>query len=148
MAYREIEQIVIHCSDSDFGNADLIRKWHVDGNGWDDIGYHFVICNGRPVSAREYDAKWDGHLETGRRIETAGAHVKGHNAYSVGICMIGGKDGKFTMRQFETLRSLVKTLQIAHRVTDENVLGHRDLDAGKECPGFDVQDWLQHRIAA
>ncbi|VEI47016.1 Uncharacterised protein [Actinobacillus equuli] len=32
----------------------------------------------------------DGSVETGRQVGEIGAHVKGHNSNSVGICLIGG----------------------------------------------------------
>ena len=40
---RKINKIIIHCSATpelkDFDVKD-IRGWHVEGNGWSDIGYH------------------------------------------------------------------------------------------------------------
>ena len=43
---RPIKKVIIHCSATkpsmDIG-AETIRRWHVDGNNWADIGYHFVV---------------------------------------------------------------------------------------------------------
>ena len=43
---RDINTVVVHCAATkpsmDIG-AKEIRRWHVDGNGWADIGYHYVI---------------------------------------------------------------------------------------------------------
>ena len=43
---RNINKIIVHCSatpeDRDV-SIDTIRKWHVEDNGWSDIGYHWVI---------------------------------------------------------------------------------------------------------
>ena len=79
---RKITEIIIHCADTperrDVRAAD-IRKWHVKDNGWNDIGYHYVI-------------DLDGTIEAGRDLETIGAHCKGHNQNSIGICYIGGRD--------------------------------------------------------
>ena len=79
---KKINTIVVHCSATprhkDF-SAEDIRDWHVKGNGWDDIGYHFVI-------------RLDGSIEYGRMVDKYGAHVKGHNYDSLGICYIGGMD--------------------------------------------------------
>ena len=79
---RAIEKLIIHCSatprNKDF-TAEDIRDWHVKGNGWSDIGYHFVI-------------RLDGLIEFGRMVDRYGAHVKGHNLNSLGICYIGGMD--------------------------------------------------------
>ena len=76
---RSIDKIIIHCSATpphkDF-SAEDIRDWHVKGNKWSDIGYHYIV-------------KLDGSMEYGRPIEVPGAHCKGHNQDSIGICYIG-----------------------------------------------------------
>ena len=38
------EQIILHCSDSLWGSAAEIRKWHLS-NGWKDMGYDLVKVN-------------------------------------------------------------------------------------------------------
>ena len=43
---RIINEIIVHCSDTPEGRNDKaedIRRWHVNGNGWSDIGYHYVV---------------------------------------------------------------------------------------------------------
>ena len=131
---RGIDKIVIHCADTppgmDIGAAE-IRKWHTDpppmGNGWDDIGYHYVI-------------RRDGTLELGRAEEVVGAHVAGHNAHSIGICMVGGKyDADYTRAQWATLASIVEYLKGKYQKA--KVCGHRDLDKHKACPRFDAISW-------
>lgn len=131
---RGITAIVIHCADTpaqmDIG-ANEIRQWHTDppprGNGWRDIGYHYVI-------------RRDGTLEFGRDESVPGAHVAGHNAHSIGICLVGGKDGAdYTEAQWLCLASLVR--DISGRYPGARVIGHRDLDPGKACPQFDVVPW-------
>ena len=46
---KKTEMIVVHCAATkpsmDIG-ASEIKKWHVDDNGWDDIGYHYIIKRG------------------------------------------------------------------------------------------------------
>jgi len=150
---RTINLIVVHCSATkpsmDIGAED-IRRWHVEDNGWSDIGYHFVI-------------KRDGEIEIGRPIDRAGAHCYGHNKYSIGICMVGGIDdsGKpennFNEVQFESLLTLVRGLRNGHPIDD--ICGHRDLSPDvdgdgeveqhewvKACPSFDVRDNLKGRL--
>jgi len=46
------KKVIIHCSDSSFGNAVLIDKWHRQ-RGFDNIGYHFVILNSHPFSSKQ-----------------------------------------------------------------------------------------------
>lgn len=123
---RKINKIVIHCADTpskmDIGR-DEIDSWH-KARGWAGIGYHWVI-------------RRDGTVEAGRPITQPGAHVAGHNHDSIGICVVGGKpDFNFTFAQLEMLKDVVEQMRAI--VGNVPVLGHRDLDPGKECPTFDV----------
>ncbi len=133
---RDLTTIIVHCSytppDMDIG-AETITEWHVSERGWDDIGYHYVI-------------KRNGAIEDGRLIGTQGAHAYGHNADSIGVCLIGGMadqgeapDSNFTRWQWESLAELMDDLQMRHGPLD--VIGHRDVDDGKACPCFDVRAW-------
>ena len=129
--------IVVHCADTfpdmDIGAAE-IRGWHVDGNKWSDIGYHFVI-------------RRDGTVEEGRDIDTDGAHAKGFNDH-IGICMAGGKarDGRqacnFTARQWETLTDLLRRLMVDYGLSPGDVFGHNDVSP-KDCPAFDVRAFME-----
>ena len=74
---RDINKIIVHCSATKEGQeffADDIRRWH-KARGFSDIGYHFVI-------------NLDGVIEYGRDLKLTGAHCKGHNEASIGICYI------------------------------------------------------------
>lgn len=131
---RRIEEIIVHCSATEAGmdiGVDEIRTWHL-ARGWKDIGYHYVI-------------RRDGRLEQGRPETTAGAHVKGRNAKSLGVCLVGGvRDGapdcNYTSEQWYTLEILVKRFDRDH--PGATVLGHRDVDGvDKACPCFDVRAW-------
>jgi len=137
---RKINAIVIHCSDSkaaaDIG-AKEIRRWHVTpppgGNGWADIGYHFII-------------RRNGAIEQGRPIEQAGAHVGGHNANSIGICLVGGQgaDGRpeanYTPAQWAALKA--KIMALRQDFPAAAILGHRDYPGvAKACPCFDARAW-------
>ena len=75
-----IEFLIVHCSDTPDHqnvNAEFIHKMHLD-NGWDGIGYHKVILR-------------SGIIENGRPEFWIGAHVKGLNKSSLGVCLIGSK---------------------------------------------------------
>lgn len=127
---RQIDLIVIHCADTpadmEIGAAD-IRKWHVEDNGWSDIGYHYVI-------------RRSGVTEAGRPLDKAGAHVRGHNANSIGVCLVGGKGrANLTHKQWSALYSLVTAL--TDRSPNAELVGHCDLDSAKTCPNFDVKAW-------
>jgi N-acetyl-anhydromuramyl-L-alanine amidase AmpD len=144
---RTINLIVIHCSATEQGqdySVDTIRSWHKK-RGFKDIGYHFVI-------------HLDGSIEAGRGVEEMGAHAKGYNANSIGICYIGGVKSKKpydtrTEAQIHALRRIVETLQIIY--PRSAVVGHRDLSVDlngdgvvsknewmKSCPSFEVKTEL------
>jgi N-acetylmuramoyl-L-alanine amidase len=134
---RAINDIIIHCAytkpSMDIGVAE-IRAWHLD-RGWRDIGYTYVIRrNGLVEKGRDLDN--DGDVD-----EEIGAHALGHNAHSLGICLVGGMsdegvpDSNFTLNQLVSLKNLVETLQ--DRYPDTELHGHRDYSS-KACPCFDA----------
>ena len=130
----KINKLIVHCSATREGQhitVDTIRDWHVKGNGWSDIGYHYIIY-------------LDGTIVKGREDNVRGAHVKGNNTGSLGICYIGGveEDGRTpkdtrTDAQKESLESLLKTLKAMHQKAV--VYGHRNF-ASKACPSFDAME--------
>lgn len=139
-----VDYIVIHTAAADRRGVtvDDIRSWH-RANGWSDIGYHFVICD-------------DGTWEHGRPENQAGAHVKGLNDRSIGICVTGHGDVRdFTAAQYRTLLQMVPQILHEHGLGAERVIGHREAGAiagvpnpGKTCPGTKVDlDRLRAAIA-
>lgn len=130
------DYIVIHCSatppDMDIGREE-ITKWH-KARGFREIGYHFVI-------------RRNGGVERGRWVLIPGAHVKGYNSVSVGVCMVGGVDSdmkpedNFTGDQWGALLDVVSTLK--GDFPEAKIVGHTELDSGKACPSFDVQQWVK-----
>jgi N-acetyl-anhydromuramyl-L-alanine amidase AmpD len=141
MSWKPIKEhrfMVVHCAatkaDMDIG-AKEIRQWHFQ-RGWMDIGYHYVI-------------RRNGAIEEGRPVDRPGAHARGFNHLSLGICLVGGvaADGKtpennFTPDQFHALLRLLQDLKQKH--PDATVIGHRDLpNVKKGCPSFDVQSWWE-----
>ena len=133
---REIKKIIVHCSATQEGrdfDAAEINRWHLK-KGWSGIGYHYVVL-------------LDGTIEYGRSIYKQGAHVKGENEGSIGICYIGGvefycgsngewiaKDTR-TPEQKESLLLLLKTLKKMHK--NATIHGHNEF-AAKSCPCFDA----------
>lgn len=138
---KAVDYIVIHCSATpakmDIG-AEEIRQWHLERE-FVDIGYHFVI-------------RRDGTVEEGRPMNRPGAHARGFNHISIGVCLVGGvaRNGKspennFTDLQWRSLGALVETLK--YHNPDATVLGHRDLpNVKKGCPSFDVGSWWQEHL--
>lgn len=132
--------IVVHCSDSTWGNAEEIHRWHIE-RGFKKIGYHFVILNGKEKSKQPYDESRDGIIEIGRNIDETGSHALGFNSNSIGICLIGKK--QFSKKQFDVLRKLIRKLQKEYNIPTENVIGHCETPKanGKTCPNFDMVEF-------
>jgi len=135
---RNINLIVVHCSATtplqDIGSEE-IRDWHVNENGWSDIGYHYVI-------------RRNGFIEDGRPIEKAGAHARGYNANSIGVCYVGGintsgePEDNRTQLQTQSLVTLLKKL--VRQFPKAKIVGHCNLPGvAKACPSFDAQDEYQ-----
>lgn len=134
MTTRNINLLVVHCSDSpddrDIG-AKEITEWH-KARGWSTIGYHAVI-------------RRDGTVELGRPEDVVGAHVEGHNANSLGVCVVGRKN--FDHRQMLALMTLLKRWMNKYSIPVISVLGHYELNPGKTCPNMDMQA-LRKALAA
>jgi N-acetylmuramoyl-L-alanine amidase len=167
---RAVSTIVIHCSASPSGqwigpslfidSASVIDAWHRARGFHRSLGAR-ALFNARLGSiGYHYVVDLDGMLWTGRHLDEVGAHVLGHNANSIGICLVGGKEREaaYTNAQWVVLAQLVEQLQAA--IAGTRVVGHRDLspDANgdgrlqsfewlKTCPGFDVAQWLAGGMA-
>ena len=151
---RKIDRIVIHCSatraDQPLSAAGLDQMHR--NRGFNECGYHYYI-------------RRDGQICTMRPMERMGAHAKGYNATSIGICYEGGLDAQGmaadtrTEWQKHSLRVLVRVLVEDFPITE--IVGHRDLSPDldedgivepeewiKLCPCFDVADeveeWLEN----
>jgi N-acetylmuramoyl-L-alanine amidase len=129
---RQINKIIIHCSATPEGrktSADEIKSWHLE-RGFSDIGYHYIV-------------HLDGSISYGRNIDKIGAHSKGQNKMSIGVCYIGGLDECLdpkdtrTPQQKESLLILLKTLKKLH--SKAVIYGHRDF-SDKACPSFNAFD--------
>jgi len=142
---RIIRKIVVHCTDSEYGNRALVDTWHRQrkdskGRPWQGIGYHFVVGNGRVDPMLRYRAEHDGLVEEGRSVAEKGAHVEGHNADTIGVALVG-KRGLYTVRQVLALLNLVRRLLTEHALLPSDVCGHRDFEGvAKSCPDFDAAD--------
>lgn len=104
------------------------------------IGYHYVI-------------RRSGLVEVGRQLNEVGAHCRGHNTDSIGICLVGVD--RYTAEQWKSLEQLTRHLQNKLVPSIRYIVGHRDLSPDrnrdgvitpnewlKKCPGFDVGEWL------
>jgi len=128
---RPIRRVILHCAATpdyprtnpafDTFGADDIRVWHMKDNGWDDIGYHRVI-------------RKTGVQEKGRSIKDAGAHTKGQNSDSIGVCLIGTRYP--TSEQLATLATVYLEFKDTYGLDYIDWYGHYEFDKRKTCPGI------------
>jgi len=139
-----IKKLILHCSASNWGDVEEIRKWH-KARGWRDIGYHYVIQNRYHTYAdwRLRNEKWEGGLagivQTGRAENVQGAHVKNHNENTLGICLIGYK--YFDKEQFYSLIILCADLCKKYGLRISDIKGHYEYDKNKTCPNFNMDSF-------
>lgn len=123
--------VCIHHSatkDSGTSSWEAIRKYHLNVNGWSEIGYHFgvEIVNYSPV------------IRIGRSVDRSGAHAVGLNDTHLGICIVGNFDASQPRADvLNQLSVLISDLAMIHGFEiDESVVKyHRDV-ANKTCPGM------------
>lgn len=143
---RRITHIVIHCSATVEGKnftAKDIDRWH-KRRGWRGIGYHYVMG-------------LDGTIEEGRPQWKIGAHVKGHNRHTIGICYIGGLDKRLAPKDTRTIpqkKAMLALLwELKKTYKNAQIVGHRDFSPDlngngiiepfefiKACPCFDAKE--------
>lgn len=141
-----MDKLIVHCSDSGFGTVDDIDRWHKE-RGWKGVGYHFVITNGVSSSGKYYRQKHDGVIQPGRSAKKSGAHCRGHNTTSLGICLIGKEH--FSDAQRISLLALTLDLCGSYSLGADRVYGHYEFDDGKSCPNLNMavfRDDLSFRL--
>jgi hypothetical protein len=138
----DVKFLVVHHTATPNNEADWaarvrqIWSYHVNTNGWSDIGYNFVIDGNGVV----YDARED---------DTRGAHFSGHNSETSGIALLGTFSSVSpTINSVDALKELTawkacdKTIDVLatqyHNSSGLNlhtIVGHRDSGSGTVCPG-------------
>lgn len=137
-----VKYIVIHHTatpDDGFGmNMEAIRNYHINNNGWEDIGYHFII--------EKIQNRYE--ILVGRMPSYQGAHCLGLNSKSIGVALIGNfNESPPPQEQWQLALKLVRSLMAIFKVPKDNVIGHREVNRvlGRvvyrgDCPGrlFDM----------
>ena len=141
---RAIDLIVIHCSSTRENYALTEQALEASHRliGFDGTGYHFYV-------------RRDGRVLATRPVSKVGAHVRGYNAHSIGICYEGGLDAEGNPKDTRTPEQRSALRLLVHRLLklfkDARVCGHRDLSPDrdgdgtvepgewvKQCPCFEV----------
>ena len=127
---RSITLIVVHCSavrPDQTSSVAQINTWHHQRGFHLGVGYHDVI-------------RRDGTIEPGRPEWMIGAHCKNHNAHSIGVCYEGGLDIRGQPADTRTPAQKTAMRRLLEELHERNpravILGHLDLNPGKDCPGY------------
>ena len=129
-----VKYIVIHCSATrstrDYTAEQLLRDHKT--RGFRTVGYHFYI-------------RKNGDIKSTREIERIGAHVRGYNARSIGICYEGGLDADGrpadTRTPEQTEQFILLLMRMVKIFPGVRIRGHRDMPGSipKACPCFDAE---------
>lgn len=113
------DEIILHHAEAKSASVEEVNRWHLE-RGWTGIGYHYYI-------------RKDGRIYRGRPEWAVGAHAKGHNDKSIGICCEGAyMTETMPEAQFDALVGLVR--EEMAKYPGAKVLRHRDVNS-TDCPG-------------
>jgi hypothetical protein len=159
--FNRITKLIVHHSDTANEDPDpaatvrAIQAFHIKGNGWDDIGYNFLIDQ----QGRIYEGRWardyaDGEVHNGEDLNgfgVVGAHALNANGGAVGVCLLGTFTNQApTAAAIDALAKLFAWKAEGHDVEPlgastfmyadgrvgsfPNISGHRDTSQ-TSCPG-------------
>jgi hypothetical protein len=148
------EFIVIHHSATNFSETDgkknvrKLQSMHIDGRGWVDIGYHFLVdASGNVYQGRAY---FEDRPLADKPELAMGAHVGGQNSGKIGICLIGcfeaeesgcSRPDTISSTEMEKLAEFCAFLSKTYEIPVDNIKGHRDFKA-TACPGSNAYKQL------
>lgn len=130
--------IVIHHSATDRGNVASIDDYHRNNNGWDGIGYNFVIGNGNGSGNGEVEKtfRWT-EQKTGAHCKTDSSNWA--NEQAIGICLIGNFNAaRPSGSQIASLVKLVRFLSERYDIPASRIYGHNSTprhSTKTDCPG-------------
>lgn len=130
----KITKLVVHHSASprDTTTRDMIDRWHKERK-FNQIGYHQVI-------------EGNGRIVAGRPESIEGAHAKGANHGSLGVCVVGNFENEQPNEM--QITSLVKVLAgwcKTHGLSQDDIYGHYNVPGGTTataCPGKNLKSQL------
>jgi len=122
--------IILHSSDTEDGETlswPAIKRYHVEVNGWSDIGYHYGLERYRNAVV----------ALPGRPWWRQGAHCRaaGRNRDSLGVCVVGRFEDSVDPLIWRATVDLLTVLCWAFGIRAGHVFGHREFEAAKTCPG-------------
>nr|WVH45108.1 PGRP-S3 [Archivesica marissinica] len=99
------------------------QNYHMDGHGWSDIGYSFVVGE-------------DGNIYEARGWDSVGAHTRGYNTVGLAICVIGDFTHSLpNAAALKAVKDMIKCGDTNGKLhSTYTLLGHRDVGQ-TACPG-------------
>ncbi|SDE30055.1 peptidoglycan recognition protein family protein [Glycomyces harbinensis] len=129
-------------------HAQWVQDLHMDGNGWRDSGYNFVVSRGGWITEGTTGSK-AALLDGGRFIQ--GIHTSGQNSQALGISNEGSyHDGaEPTGPQWESLVTLCAFACEQYGIDSAEIYGHMDFSSTL-CPGIfhDMLPRLREEVGA
>lgn len=112
-------EIILHHAEASHASVEEVNQWHLE-RGWAGIGYNYYV-------------RKDGTIWRGRPEWAVGAHAKGHNDKSIGICCEGAyMTEHMPAAQLAALKDLIR--DIMSRYGKLKLLRHKDVNE-TDCPG-------------
>ncbi len=125
--------IVHHSASAKSTTKSDIEGWHKE-RGFTEIGYHMVIGA-------------NGKKEDGRSTTKVGAHTKGANTDSLGVCVTGNFETEtLDTKQVEALTEVLIKWCKAYSLKETDIYGHCDAPGGTtstSCPGKNLKSKFQ-----
>lgn len=145
---QRIKNIIVHWSSSnEYTTVDDIRRWHVQGRGFKDIGYHRVILHPAALNVGgKVTTEWQQLVKQGRPLdmdlyiedfEVAAAAI-GFNHNSVMVCVVGGPSTKLHPLQKQALIQTCDILLKRFGLWKRDLKTHREVNP-TACPGDEIQ---------
>lgn len=141
---RSIREIFIHWTESATGQQNYaqqcgamrgLQSFHMDGRGWSDLGYHYVVFQpyGKLRFARVFE---------GRELDRVPAAQANHNTNTCAIAVVMKNGDPLKWQTKLALRRLVYYLRKNRIVGDVPVKPHSDVTA-TTCPGPKLTWWVR-----
>lgn len=133
------KKVIVHHSltkDSTTVSWGAIRRYHTQTLGWKDCGYHAGVELVKSGNESYYE------ILMGRTWDIQGAHSKGQNHNSLGICFVGNYDKEEPPRAMLIVGvKIIRLWMKLYNIAVSDILGHRDFLGYKSCPGtqFDLE---------
>ena len=127
----DIQHLHKHCFDRVRG----IQNFHMDGRGWNDIAYNYLVCS-------------HGAVFEGRGFGVMSAATLGANSHTYAVCVLGDDP-----RRIDITPACREGLVNAHRLIQKKAKkkfkysGHRNWTS-TECPGNELYSFIKSKSFA